>query len=373
MTRKIRAFKISDVEIFPIWSDSLGAKSFSVFIKTSDISIFIDAGIAVMHPSFPLDADKIMKYYDDGWMRILEFVKMADIVTITHYHYDHYSPDALDIYKGKIILAKDPNQYINESQRERALEFYSGLSEFLMKKQLEFGQREEIIRIEDPMEKLPMAMSIDYGDYAGRKKELLEKGFKWYEKLVKKWNNWKIIPEIKYEDTEVIFADGKTFKFGNLKIHFQKPMFHGIEFSRVGWVLPIVIEIGDIKILYSSDLNGPIIEDYAEWIINKNPDVLFIDGPATYMIPYTLNLINFRRTLKNLEAIVRSVRSKIIFLDHHLTRDLRFRLRLEPIYSIARENKVKIKTFAEWFNKVPIAEKLFQEKQEKKKNSKHKY
>jgi predicted metallo-beta-lactamase superfamily hydrolase len=51
----------------------------------------------------------------------------------------------------------------------------------------------------------------------------------------------------------------------------------------VGWVFSTVIEHGGQKLIHSSDLNGPIIEDYPEWTIRENPDLLVLDGPMTYM------------------------------------------------------------------------------------------
>lgn len=49
-----------------------------------------------------------------------------------------------------------------------------------------------------------------------------------------------------------------------------------------------MIEHGGQKLIHSSDLNGPIIEDYPEWIIRENPDLLVLDGPMTYMRGYLL-------------------------------------------------------------------------------------
>jgi predicted metallo-beta-lactamase superfamily hydrolase len=33
--------------------------------------------------------------------------------------------------------------------------------------------------------------------------------------------------------------------------------------------------------IYTSHLQGPGIEDYAQWIIKENPDILILDGPPT--------------------------------------------------------------------------------------------
>lgn len=363
--RKRGELIISDIMIKPIWSDSMGAKSFSLFIDTGDARILIDPGVSAMQPSFPISDSKKYEYAEKALSRITKYARQANIVTITHYHYDHFRPTFPELYAGKIVLAKDPNQFINESQRERAVDFYTLLSDRFLGKKLEFSERKNKIIGENPLQELPRAMSINYGDYTERKRELLNKGMKWYNNLVEKWNRWPEIPEIETDRVKWIFADGKTFRFGTTKIRFMKPMFHGIEFSRVGWVIPIVIEKESVKILYTSDLNGPIIEDYAEWIIKENPDVLFIDGPATYMIPYTLNMINFRRSVENLKRIIRNVKAKYIFLDHHLTRDIRFRVRLKEVYELARKEK-KIITFSEFHGRKAIAEKVYLAKKKKK-------
>ena len=41
------------ITIKPVWFDSLGAKSSCMLVKTPDVKILIDPGIAAMQPSFP--------------------------------------------------------------------------------------------------------------------------------------------------------------------------------------------------------------------------------------------------------------------------------------------------------------------------------
>lgn len=358
MNQVNKKLTVGRISIVPVWSDSMGAKSFSIFIDTGDIHILIDPGVAILQPSFPISIGKKIAFLSKAEEQISHYASFADIVTITHYHYDHYSPDDLSIYKDKLILAKNPNQFINASQRERAELFLSTLYNNLTGREMQFTGHGEEISVEDPLNKLPEAMSVHYGEYQTRKNNLLKKGKKWFDNLVAKWNKWPTIHAFKVGKTQLTFADNNIFKFKATKIRFSEPLFHGIEFSRVGWVLPLIIEKGNTKILYSSDLNGPIIEDYATWIIHENPDVLFLDGPATYTIPYMLNMINFRRVTKNLETILRSVDSEIIFLDHHLTRDVRFRKRLKPIYDLAKELNKNLITFAEWHNRKSVADQI---------------
>ena len=53
-------------EFKPVWFDSLGAKSSCVWIRTSDISIIIDPGIAVMQPSYPASWIKKLYWLEKG-------------------------------------------------------------------------------------------------------------------------------------------------------------------------------------------------------------------------------------------------------------------------------------------------------------------
>ncbi len=43
------------------------------------------------------------------------------------------------------------------------------------------------------------------------------------------------ITELSFSPLTVKYPEGKSFKFGNTTLRFSKPLFHGIEFSRVGW------------------------------------------------------------------------------------------------------------------------------------------
>ena len=338
----------------PVWADSLGAKSFSFLVKTLDTTILIDPGVAIMHGSFPAPLDLKRKWVSEGYKEILKASEEAEIVIITHYHYDHFTDFEEKIYKGKIIIAKSPNEYINDSQRGRAIHFYRNL--FNMDNiELEEVLEEPVEKeYPNPLEELKLATSIDYGDYWNRKKELLEKGYKWFLKRVSKWNSYKRIPEYCGKSFTLYFSDNQTFKFDKTIIKFTNPLFHGIEFSRVGWVTGFTIEAEGTKLLYSSDINGPIIEDYAKWIINEKPDIILLDGPATYTLGYMLNNINLKRAIQNIINIITEAKPKLLILDHHLLREPKYKTRLTKVYQTAEKLNIKTITVAEHLNKTPV-------------------
>ena len=338
----------------PVWFDSLGAKSACVLVKTPDISVIIDPGIAIMQPSFPASEEEKIKWLVDGERIIKKASKKADAIVISHYHYDHYFPDDLSIYEGKTIFAKNPNEYINDSQRKRAERFYSDLYLYFGNLKLDaIWEKGSPRDYPNPMEDLPIAFSRDFGDYNKRRKQLLEKGLKWFKNRVRKWNNSPKIPEVNVEKLKVVFADGKEFQFGDTKIRFTEPMFHGIEFSRVGWVISTVIEHGGEKLIHSSDLNGPIIEDYAEWIIRENPSILILDGPMTYMLGYLLNKINLKRAIDNGVKIVEGIDAEVIIYDHHLPREVHFKEHTKEVWETAERLNKRVLTAAEFLGKRP--------------------
>ena len=342
---------MKEISFKPVWFDSLGAKSSCALVETKDLRLLIDPGIATMHPTFPASNAQKASWFKRGLSAIISASKVADAVVISHYHYDHFVDFREEIYGGKTIFAKNPNEYINDSQRGRAETFYGHLCG-AFRQEIKLEESEEKV-YGNPLDELPLSRSMRFGDYDGRRRALLRKGEEWFAKRAKKWNSWKRIPELAAERFEVKFPEGKEFNFGSTKLRFTKPLFHGIEFSRVGWVFATIVERGKEKLIHSSDLNGPIIEDYAEWIIREGPSALILDGPMTYMLGYTLNLINFKRTLNNALRIIEETDAELIIYDHHLPREPKFKERTKEVWRRAKKLGKKVLTAAEFLGEEP--------------------
>jgi len=341
------------VEAKLIWFDSFGAKSSCTLVTTPNLKILIDPGVAIMHPSFPASWEDKERWTIEGRNKIISALQKADIVIVSHYHWDHFIPDRFDLYYNKTLFIKNPNEYINDSQRERAFEFFKGLlgEELRIRK----GRKK---KYKDLAEELN-SINLDFGDYNPRRKELLEKGRKWFEKRAENWSGYEKIKDGKYKRLEIVYPEGKTFKIKGVKLKFSNPLFHGIEYSRTGWVFWTLIEYKGYKVLHSSDVNGPIIEDYADWIIDENPDFIILDGPMTYMLGYTLNLINFNRVLQNVKRIIEECDFEILIWDHHLPREKRFRERTKEVWELAKKLNKKVLTASEFqLGKKPIVEQV---------------
>ena len=349
---------MSKLTFEPVWFDSLGAKSSCTLVKTPDVSVLIDPGAAVMQPSFPAPWAKKLYWLAKAELAIKRAAKRADVVVISHYHYDHFTDFDRKLYEGKLLLTKNPNEYINDSQRGRAESFFDTLCR-------EFGGigLERVVHerkpkhYSNPLNDIPRARDKDFGDYNRRRRELFRKGLKWFRNRVNNWNSAKRIPELKFDDIEVKFPEGKEFKFGRTKLRFTLPLFHGIEFSRVGWVFATVIELGEKNLVHSSDLSGIYVEDYTEWLIQEDPTVLILDGPPTYM-GFMFIRINLDRCIENTcQAINRSKNLKTLIYDHHLLRERGYREKTRKVWETANLKGVKIMTAAEYLGKRPVIEK----------------
>lgn len=329
----------------PIWSDSMGAKSFCTLVETPDIKALIDPGASIMQPGFPAPADKKISWLGEAGKAIKKAGDIADMIIISHYHYDHFTDFDRDLYKGKRLYLKNPNRYINRSQRRRSEAFLDRICK-------SFGDinLEDLLCAENPrgyddlVKKPPSAMGEDS----------MDEGRAWFRELTGYWNKIREIPELKFDEIEVRYPEGGELKIGETTVRFTNPLFHGTEYARIGWVFSTIVEHGKEKLIHSSDISGPIIEDYGRWLIKENPTILLLDGPATYLLPYILTPANLRRAVDNIKGIIEKTSTECIILDHHLTRDRRYRETLKEVYKTAKKQDKEILTVAEYLGKTPV-------------------
>jgi hypothetical protein len=339
----------------PVWFDSLGAKSSCTLVKTPEVSVLIDPGVAVMQPSFPASWAKKLYWETKGRLAIKRAAKRADVVVVSHYHYDHFTDFDRSLYEGKLLLAKNPNEYINDSQRGRAENFFNNYCKSFGNCELEDTIENPITKdYGDPLDEIPKAREMDFGDYNRRRRELFRKGRKWFEGRARRWNRAARIPELEFGKNRVRFPEGREFRFGRTKLKFSSPLFHGIEFSRVGWVFTTMIERGKEKLIHSSDLDGPIIEDYADWIIEKNPKTLILDGPMTYMFGYLTTRTTMNRAVANAVRILKEADVELVIYDHHLPREPKFKEWTLEVWETGRKRGVEVLTAAELLGKRPV-------------------
>lgn len=272
------------MEIKLIAFDSLGVRSQSTFIQTKDILIHIDPAAALAPRRFGLpphrvEVEKLYELVEE----ISEYLKEAEIVIITHYHYDHHDPNRLipvELYRGKEVYVKHPKEKINISQRIRA-------SRFL--------------------------------------------------KMIKQYAK-----EIKIADNNFIVKGGTTIKF-------SEPVPHGVN-DRLGYVVEVSISDKEHSLVYTSDVEGPVLENQLRFILSEKPEIAIIDGPLTYMLGYRFSQEDLDNAVDNLKKIVSSG-VKTMILDHHLVRDPDYKDRIAEVLDYAKIFKVKVLTAAEFMGK----------------------
>lgn len=109
--------------IKPIASDSMGVRSMATYIQTDDCKILIDPSAALGPKRYGLEPHK--KEHEMLFKKkqeISEIAEKCNILTISHYHYDHYDPNEI-FYKDKKVFAKGISKNINKSQTQRGKEF----------------------------------------------------------------------------------------------------------------------------------------------------------------------------------------------------------------------------------------------------------
>ena len=119
------------MKITPLAADSLGARSMATFVETPDVKILIDPGVRLGPYRYDLPPHEIEEdRRRDLWRGVRDAAKAADVLTVSHYHFDHHEPGSPSIYKGKRAFLKDGKFHINRSQRERATAFVKALKNY---------------------------------------------------------------------------------------------------------------------------------------------------------------------------------------------------------------------------------------------------
>jgi len=265
--------------IVPLAFDSFGVRSMATFVETDDLKVLIDPGVALAPVRYGLEPHPLeWQRLDEAWEAIKQYAENADVLIVTHYHYDHHDPGSPELYKNKTVFIKHPTQNINRSQQERAALFLEAIKG--MPKKLEV-------------------------------------------------------------------ADGRNFQLGKTFINFSKAVCHGTN-PRLGYVTEVSIKSNSEKFLYTSDVEGPSLEDQIGFILAEKPDVLFVDGPMTYMLGYRYSYKSLEISNNNLVKAIKETSLNTLVLDHHFLRDLNYKARIKPVYEAAEKRGVKVVTAAEF-------------------------
>ncbi len=140
---------------------------------------------------------------------------------------------------------------------------------------------------------------------------------------------------------EFSVADGKSFRFGETELIFSGPVPHGQEGAKTGWVVSLAIKQGNESFLYASDVGGIQTETQFAFMAHNCSDVLYIDGPLTYM-----GIGELRISIGYLSRVIKELRPETLILEHHLLRDLRWREKMAQVIDLGESEGIRITTAA---------------------------
>jgi predicted metallo-beta-lactamase superfamily hydrolase len=286
---------LKHIRVVPLATESLGVRSMCTYVETADAKILLDAGVSLCPNRFGLPPHPMeFKAVSEARRRIAEAAEKAEIVTLSHYHFDHHTPSyedwlcnwteadetARQIYEGKLVLLKNPKEKINFNQRRRGWVFQ-------------------------------------------------KTGGKYADKI------------------EV--ADARNFLFGNTKVKFSKPVFHGPENSALGWVLMATVEHKGEKFMFAPDVQGPMSRQTLKIILKEKPQLLMIGGPPLYLAKFRIDEEQIDVGIRSLEKVVEAVPCTI--LEHHILRDESWREKAARVFEKAKMAGHKVLTAADFLGK----------------------
>ncbi|MCE4614269.1 MAG: MBL fold metallo-hydrolase [Desulfurococcales archaeon] len=274
--------------IKPLAFDSFGVRSQSTLVKLGQHNILIDPGVALGPKRYGLPpTEEEFHALELARNEIISQCDIADIVLVTHYHYDHHPfPEDDEMYEtcftGKTVIAKNIKENINYSGKRRGKLFES--------------------KVKDIADKL----------------------------------EW---------------GDGKNFDFNGLQVKVSPAVWHGEVKSKVGTVVMILIEDreNNEKFLFGSDAQNLADPAALEWAVRANPDIAVIDGYPTIFLGWRMSQKSFEKSLGTLGDFVMNTKAKTIILDHHIVRDINFKEKIKPIYDLAGKKSKLILTAAEYY------------------------
>jgi predicted metallo-beta-lactamase superfamily hydrolase len=274
------------IKVYPIAFDSMGVRSEATLVVVNGYKILIDPGVALAPKRYGLPpSDAELKALEIVREKIMEIGRRADIVIVTHYHYDHHPyPDDKEMYEavfsGKRVFMKSYEDEVTESARKRGKKFYENVK--------------DIAR-------------------------------------------------------EIITADDSKIRLGGgIILEFSPPVWHGPVGSKVGRVIMVNIRKGRASFIHGSDAQNLADPDALKWVLEHKPTLLIIDGYPTILMGWRVSKKSFVESMENVKKAVTDTPAKTIIIDHHIVRDKNFKEKMKDIYELAEKHGKKVLTAAEY-------------------------
>lgn len=256
-------------------------------VSTPDVKLLLDPSAALAmregREPHPREYHRLMKTLE----QILVEARRVDILSVSHYHYDHVRPgftnfrynlssrDELQrVFQDKIVFAKDNRENVNPSQRRRGFFFEKDVS----------GVAEEI-----------------------------------------RW------------------VDGQSYSFGETTVSHSKPLPHGPIDTNLGSIIATTVEHAGSRVLFAPDVQGPVVSDTLSFILSNNLDAAIVGGPPVYLKRFE----DTHRHAALASLMELAARIPILVVDHHLMRSKGWKEWLNPVTNAASKAENTVMTMAE--------------------------
>lgn len=141
-----------------------------------------------------------------------------------------------------------------------------------------------------------------------------------------------LLDEINGRSSDVIFADGGRWDFKDLTLTFSNAVPHGLD-TRRGCVVQVVFEEPGCRFLFTSDIEGANLDSQFRFILESNPDILLLDGPA----------ITFPESRSHrICEIIEHTDVKTLIVDHHIMREVDWSVFIRDAIDLAQEKGVRL-------------------------------
>jgi len=162
-----------------------------------------------------------------------------------------------------------------------------------------------------------------------------------------RWRSKIFLDKLRKVGAKPKVADSKRFRLGRCKIKFSNPVKHGND-ERLGYILEVLIETDDGRILYTSDVEGIVDDDQLNFILKSEPNIVICDGPMTYMLGTRFSEMDLKKSILNLVKVLNMETVEVLILDHHLLRDLEWKTWLKSIFEESEILNKKVLTAASY-------------------------
>jgi predicted metallo-beta-lactamase superfamily hydrolase len=282
---------LKKIKVIPLAAESFGVRSMCTYVETTDLKVLLDAGVSLApnrhgFPPHPKEYEAIRKCRK----KISKTAEQTEVVTLSHYHFDHHTPSYTD-------------WFCNWSSEDVARKIYEG-------------------------------------------KLVLVKNYRSMINFSQRRRGWMFKKTAGKYARRLEVADGKTFEFGNTKLKFSDPVFHGSENSALGWVLMTTIECEGEKFLFASDIQGPMDDFALKIILAEKPQLILIGGPPIYLAGFRVKNEHIEQGMKNLESLAKNIPTTI--LEHHILREKKWRAFSQPVFDAASKSGHSVVTAAEF-------------------------